>query len=319
MLSHLQPTLDILDESIRLYRRQFLGFVVLSAICLVPIIIIVGLSFAAIKFMGDSGTLIVLLAWAVLTMPIILFFVGSLSRAALMVRDEDTIRTREVLAIHPLRIMGMGCYGTVFYIILNIISTLLSMFCFCPISSALGLVFSGAAGIFGGNGGFLGDSIMIITWIISAILFVFLYGLLLAFNGATYSSVIYAIQPFVQHHMSFGSTLKQSRELILYRFGQNLLGFMLSSIIFAAVAISATIAIGALFPLPLIWILGGDSPIAQIGSGIAWLVAFILVLPPLPISMALLYQNNLKKYDGTTLEARIAEAVGHVGTEEAIP
>ncbi|HEU5011944.1 MAG TPA: hypothetical protein VFT66_05315, partial [Roseiflexaceae bacterium] len=58
-------------------------------------------------------------------------------------------------------------------------------------------------------------------------------------------------------------------------------------------------------PLPLSFVLGGESPITAALSAAAWLLGLCVVLPPLPIWMALLYRRNLAARSGADLEAKI--------------
>jgi hypothetical protein len=125
-------------------------------------------------------------------------------------------------------------------------------------------------------------------------------------SGATYSSLVYALQPFVQDTLTFGDSIERSVNLTFYRLGQNLLAFVFASFIFAATSISVTVTLWVLLPLPLFWTLGSESPIAQGSSAMALLLGLIVVLPPMPIWMALLYQRNLDAYQGRDLVERVA-------------
>jgi hypothetical protein len=74
-------------------------------------------------------------------------------------------------------------------------------------------------------------------------------------------------------------------------------------------------AIGTLLPLPLLLLLGEDSTMAQGISTAAWLVGLVVVLPPVPIWMALFYQHNQAAREGADMTARIAAAAQASRTE----
>ncbi|NJL33991.1 MAG: hypothetical protein HC893_09165 [Chloroflexaceae bacterium] len=62
-----------------------------------------------------------------------------------------------------------------------------------------------------------------------------------------------------------------------------------------------------MLPFPLLLALGEESLAAQGISVFAWIVGLIVVIPPLPIWMALLYQRNVAAWEGHDLAKRIAE------------
>jgi hypothetical protein len=88
----------------------------------------------------------------------------------------------------------------------------------------------------------------------------------------------------------------------------------LTSAIFGALAVAVTIAVGVLLPLPLFIALGEASLVAQGVSASAWLLGLIVVLPPMPIWMVLLYQRNVVARYGPDL----AERIGAVAQQPAI-
>jgi hypothetical protein len=308
MGSRLQSILDIVDEGLRVYRRGFSGFVVITALWLVPIAIGIGGSIAAAQYWGDTATFLITLVWMVLALPLALLLSGGISRATLVVQAEQAIELRKMLAVPPVRLMGMGCYSLVFYLVANVVTSAFSMFCLCPLYMGVAFLL-GSVGVGLGESQ-IGEGVMLLLGMVLGILLMLIYGLALAMSGATFSSLIYAVQPFVHQDLRFRAAVEHSVNLVFYRFGFNLLAFLLCSIIFAAMAIAVSVAIGVLLPLPLLWALGRDSAIAQGSSAIAWLLGFLVVIPPMPIWMALLYQRNFALREGNVLEARIAEQLG---------
>jgi hypothetical protein len=294
----IQPILDILDDGLRLYRQGFVMFVLLTALAIVPLAM--GIMWATATNNGWIALLVALLAF-----PLVVYILAAISRAVLMLQQEYSATLGAALRISPLRLAGMGCYGLLFFIFVTIITSSIFYACFC--SALLSGVFS-----FGGLGALAGENSSIATaaafllgmLIILTLALFYVAGLLL--SGATYGSVVYALQPFVQHNGSSGQLLRLSYELLAYRFSSNLLAFFITSSIFSAISLAASVAIGVLVPLPLFLALGDNSPVAQGVSMFAWFFGFIVVLPPMPIWMTLLYQRNYASRAGSDLQARIA-------------
>jgi hypothetical protein len=203
----------------------------------------------------------------------------------------------------------MGCYGGVFLFIANMAVSILSMACFCPLYAAMAAALGGMASVTSG-GGSANTALIGLLGVIMVLAFVLLYGFSLVLSGATYSSLLFSLQPFVQGNLRFGEALRRSIDMTFYRFGANLLAYICASLIFGALAFGSTLAIGALVPLPLLFLLGSESPIAQGLSAAALLAGLTLALPPLPIWMALLYMRRSAERDGDDLAARVAAFAG---------
>jgi hypothetical protein len=302
MTEALQPILALLDEGLRLYRRNFAGFVLLTASWFVPVAIVTGTAVAAESWVDErySGLAIVLLfgGGVLVFFPLLIYLIGGLSRAAAAAADGRPVRFREAMAIHPLRATGMGCFTIVYGFVAQIVSSLISMACICPlyVVGFMGLAFVSAAtneesvgalailaiGIF--LGGFYA-SLMII--------------------GATGSGLFYCLQPWVQESRSFGESVQRSLELITFRFGRNLMVWCLAALLIAAAGLTVMATIGILLPLPLLYVLGEEDPATRAATIGAWLIGLMLVLPPLPIWMALLYKRNSAAHDGVELRAKV--------------
>jgi uncharacterized RDD family membrane protein YckC len=91
-----------------------------------------------------------------------------------------------------------------------------------------------------------------------------------------------------------------------FRFGQNLLIFLCASLVFSAAVLAATLAIGVLVPLPVFFLLGTESTVAQAITAAAWVTGLSAALPLLPIWMALLYRRRRADRDGADLAAQLA-------------
>lgn len=309
MRTTLQPILELLDEGLRLYRREFARLALIAALGGLPGIVIALLLIRRPDLLGTAGSVLAFYGAIFLSLPLSLYLMGAISRAAAAAVDGRPVRLREALAIGPLRLVGMGCYGGVFLMAVNLVISLLSMFCLCPLFFVFGAALFGATSAFDG-GGALGGALAGMLVLIMLGAFVLLYGLSLVLSGATYGSLLFSLQPFVQGNLRFGAALRRSIDLTFYRLGANLLTFLCASLIFGTLAVSVTLAIGALAPLPLLFLIGAESPLAQGLSLAAVLAGLTLALPPLPIWMALLYRRRLAEYEGGERAAQIAAFAG---------
>ena len=306
----LQPILNTIDEGLRLYRRHFVRFTLLTASWLVPLALLLGLTVAAGRFLNGALVVLLTLVWLLLALPLATLLIGALSRLALDADVGRPLRLRSALSIPPLRLVSMSFYALVFYLLSNMVSSTLLLCVFCPLYSVgAGMVGAVAGGFGGSGGGAAGTVLFAVFGALLALLLALFYGLSLVVSGATFAALAYAIQPFAVEGRPFGEAIQRSFDLLGYRFGRNLLAFLLASAVFGATAIAVTIAVGVLLPLPLAYALGADSLVAQGVSAGAWLLGLMLVVPPLPIWMALWFRRNAALRDGTDLDARIALAI----------
>ena len=300
MSDRLQPILALLDEGIALYRRNFGGFTLITALWLVPVAIAAGLVVVAASWLDEGLGVLLIIAGIVLLFPLMIYLIGGLSRGAVAAIEGRPVRFREALAIHPLRAAGMGCFTLVYLFIAQIASNMLSMLCICPLIFG-GAAFAGAVSPLLSGAEDLGAAAAVLL-----VLVLFgVYALLLVASGAVYSSLIYGLQPWVQEPQPFGVALQQSLNIRGYRFWRNLLVWGLTALLVAAVGVTVTATIGVILPLPLTYALGDGSPAVQAISVGAWMLGFVVVLPPLPIWMALLYRRNRAAREGAELDLAI--------------
>jgi len=296
----IQPILAILDEGLSLYRRNFLGFVLITMSWCVPTIIAIGLLLVGISWAESVWPLLLGVLALLAVFPLSIYLVGGLSRAAAAAADGRPVRLREALAIHPLRAAGMGCFTLVYWVLAQVATSFMSILCVCPLYIA-GFAL---AGLLAGGAGAAGVAPAGI--LIFAVLLGGLYGSLML-SGASGSGLFYGLQPWVQEGLPFGASVQRSIELIVFRFPRNLLAWLLSALLLAAAGISVMATVGALLPLPLFYALGDESPLAQALASGAWLLGLMLVLPPLPIWMALLYRRNRAQFEGADLAEKVRE------------
>jgi hypothetical protein len=272
-----------------------------TAACLVPMAIGMGFLFAIATWRDDPIIILIALGIGLLLIfPLTIYLIGGLSRAATAAIEGRPVRFREALAIAPLRAVGMGCFTMVYSFIAQIVANVLSVVCLCPLIF-VGSALFGSVGALFDNTSSLGAAavVIVLLGIVGA------YALLLVAGGAAYSSLIYALQPWVQEVRPFGEALQRSLELVTYRFWRNLLAWGLTALLLAAMGLTITTTIGSLLPLPLAFALGGESLVAQAIGVSAWVLGFVVVLPPLPIWMALLYRRNSAARDGADLNAAV--------------
>lgn len=291
------PLLAQFDEGISMYRRNFVPFLLISLSWFVPVAIVAGLMIVYAARDAGIGILIGILLLLMLAVPLFVYLVGALSRAAIAAAEGRPVRLREAFAIGPARALGMMVFTVVYYVMAQIVTSVMSIICICPLYIASIFVVTGLSSF--------SESVGVAAFAIIGIAFAVIYILLLAIGGATYSSLIYALQPWAQEKRSFGDSIQLSIDMVGYRFGRNLLAWLLSALLITLAGLAVTLAIGVVLPLPLAFVLGGESPITVAVSAAAWLLGLCVALPPLPIWMALLYRRNLAARSGADLEAKI--------------
>ncbi|MGQ9926073.1 MAG: hypothetical protein ACUVS4_04295 [Chloroflexaceae bacterium] len=301
----LEAVLDLLDEGLGLYRRAFPRMLMLTSLATLPGGALLAALVIASDWLATRPGVALLFLVMPLSLPLGLYAMGAVSRAAVMAANGETVALREALALGPLRVLGMGCYGTVFVMVAASVVAVISGACFCIIYvlGAVGFAVFSSASVIGGTAGAAVSAAGIVAIIVGVVL---IYALLLALNGAVYSSAVFALQPFVHKPLPPGQAVRQSLDLTFYRFGQNLLTFICASLVFGAITLAATLAIGALVSLPVLFLLGSESFAAQAITAAVWIAAINVALPLLPIWMALLYQRRLAAWRGDDLRAQIA-------------
>lgn len=298
--NRLHSNLELLDEGIALYRRNFVGFLLLSAVWIVPLAIIIGLLVAFIDRLAGGTIVLIVLSSLLLALPLLVYLIGGLSRGATAAIEGRPINLREALAIRPANALGAGCFTIIYSIIMQVISSAISFICVCPLY-IFGFAASTAMASIGNNSG-VEAAILVIL----GVLFGSVYLVAAIVGGASYSSMFYALQPWVQERLRFGEALERSLDLVIFRFRANLIDWTLSALLVGAAAVSTSLAVGLLAPLPALILLGTESALAQAIASGAWLIGMALVLPPLPIWMTLLYRRNLAVRSGLDLERQIA-------------
>jgi len=305
----LHATLDLLDEGCALYRRSFTGFALVGLAWLTTIAIAIGLLVAPVeneRRLVPGGLIIV--AGLILMHPLLIYLTGSLSRAANAAIEGRPIDLRETLAIHPAVIGRAGCFSIVYGILMQLVLSVL--LCICPmyVLRQIPFEFGPDVAIEVSRG-----AVQEVLQIVSGMLFAGMYLLGFIIGGIGYSSLLYALQPWLIERLRFGEAMERSVDLIRFRLRRNLLAWGLSALLVFAVGILVSLAVGVLISLPALLLLGAESSLAQAIARTAWLLGLALVLPPWFISMTLLYRRNMAARSGADLARRVEawrEAIG---------
>ncbi|WP_031458526.1 hypothetical protein [Chloroflexus sp. MS-G] len=140
------------------------------------------------------------------------------------------------------------------------------------------------------------------------LLFLFLvtYLLYFVFVGAGLLAALYGAQPLLDRTLSLRKAFRVSWSLLFTRFGYNLLVFICAALIFSAIALIVTVAIGVLLPVPFGLLLGTEHPLTRGLSAIAWVIGLAVAMPLVPIWSTLHYQQALIRYTGRDLAHRVA-------------
>ncbi|MBO9324240.1 MAG: hypothetical protein J7463_02010 [Roseiflexus sp.] len=298
--ARLHAILDLLDEGFALYRRSFTGFVLVGLVWLTPIAIATGLLIANAERLGPGWFIVIILVGLVLMLPMLIYLIGGLSRAANAAIEGRAIDLRETLALYPSVVAKAGCFTVTYGILMQVVSSLLSIVCICPIYVFLGISLTALVAAPDSSG-----VVQAILLIVIGLLFMGMYLLGFIIGGIGYSSLLYALQPWLIERLRFGEAMERSFDLIRFRLRTNLLAWGLSALLVFAVGISVSLAVGVLIPLPAFLLLGEESSFAQAIAGVAWLLGLALVLPPWLISMTLLYRRNLAARSGADLARRV--------------
>ncbi|HSH80467.1 MAG TPA: hypothetical protein VLA19_18215 [Herpetosiphonaceae bacterium] len=288
--------LALLDDGLRLYRRHLLSFVTIAALVMVPLAA-VGLLWTTWVQTQLGGAWIALGAFllAIIQYPVLLVAYVGIARAASMALDRRPIRVRDALRIGPVRVIAMGCYTVLFFLITSICLLGLFLAVVCPL--LWGASFGGTMiGALGGSGtiGAAGSFVVVIFGI------AFLAVLLL--SGAAFASQAYAVQAFALEQRPIGASMSRSVDLLTFRFGRNLLVFMGAGAIVSTLLVAY---LGTLFGggMGLLRFLDVElSPVTTtVLQSVATTATQVLLMPPLSIWMAMLHRALAQERDGQDL------------------
>lgn len=298
--SELSMVLALLDDGISLYRRNFVPFLLIAAIWCIPIAIATGLIVVAASWASEAVAMLLIFAALIAAIPLSIYLLSGLSRAAMAAIDQRPIQLRESFAIHPLRACGIACFLFVHGLITSFVAGGFNVICFCMLY-ALSIPLLG--GILAVDSSPATGLLILIAFFMS---FVAAYAAILTASSAATTSMIYGLQPWVQTRLAFGEAFQHSFDLLGFHFRRNLMVWSATGVLTAAVGTIVTTTIGSLVPLLLAFVVQAESELVQAVSASSWMIGLIVVLPPLPIWMALYYRRSLMEREGIDLAARVA-------------
>ncbi len=290
--------LALLDDGLRLYRRHLSGFLLVGSVLLIPMALL-GILFAALvrTQLGEGWGVVGTLILGLIQYPLLLYTCLALSRTAANALAGRPLALGSALRLRPGRALGMGCYGFILAIVSGLSSSILVISVACPLLYAM-LFGAGFLGSIGGTG-MLGAAGSVFGVIFSLI---FLSTLLL--TSASFASMAYAVQAFALEDRPIRSTISRSLDLLFFRLGRNLLVFIGAGAIIGTLLMAylGTILVGGAGLLRLLDV--QLSPIAtQALSSAVATATWVLLLPPLPIWMAMLHRSLANERDGVDIVA----------------
>lgn len=292
--------LTLLDDGLRLYRRNFMRFLLVGAIILVPLSLL-GLLLSALveTQLGEDWTGLGALLLGLIQYPLMLYACLALSRVAAGSLDGRQVGIGQALRLGPRRALGMGCYGVLLAAIFGTFSGMAIVFVACPMLYAM-IFGAGVIGSVGGSGalGALGSVVGVIFSL------VFLSTLLL--TSAMFASLAYGVQAFALEQRPVGQTISRSLDLLLFRLGRNLLIFVGAGAIIGTllVAYAGAILAGGAGLLQVLEIELSPVALQSLQSAVGTF-SWMLLLPPLPIWMAMLHRSLATERDAPDLVAAV--------------
>lgn len=292
--------LDVLDDGLEIYRRNFGSFVLIAALILIPL----WLGGNALLGMRSHSRLVntLLIATTILlAVGLIVYLIGSLSRAASTALTHNRVEIRAALTIQPSRLARSMWYAALRTARALLYYTVGGLSWAILIGIALFLVGSFTTLSIQWWG--LGSSVSSVIGSFLSLLGA--YFLLVLVLGMPLTNMIYALQPWFLEKRPAREIRQRLAELWNTDFDED-------GMYFAAVLAVSTIGIILGLSLGVIaWLL--PPPIAQFEATASdifriagTLVVVVVVVPPLPIWMALLYRHAAALRDGNEFAQEIA-------------
>ncbi|KAB8144378.1 hypothetical protein F8S13_05755 [Chloroflexia bacterium SDU3-3] len=304
MHERLRPTLALLDQGLALYRRHFTSFLLVAAVWFVPTAILVGLGVALITRVEVLPMFGLIILGVLLLLVLLIYLMGVLSRAANLALDDQPIRLREVFRIPPLHLLGMAIFSMIYTILSQIAMSIFSTLLACPlymifllVAAVFGSSFNSSSGL-GATGGMVFGVLMVV--LVAALYMVGIF-----MSGASLGGMIYGLQAWAYGYRSLGMAIQNGINMIAYRFIKNVGIWGCAAIVMLGAGTAITTLLTIVLPIPVAMLLGEDSILTNSLVAATWLMGSLLVLPPMPIWMALLYRSNLTLREGADLQGRV--------------
>lgn len=298
----LPQVLQVLDDGLRLYRRNLSGFLLVSTAVLVVIAVLVLLCTTIVRTQLGTGigwTLLLILLLLLVLYPLTLYTFAALSRAADAALSNRPITLAAALRIGPARGCGMILFNMLFSFIASVFAGIMSVVVSCPMFylSLLGsMLLATVSDVVGASAGVFIGVVSQVSTLWSLISF-----------GGWLASIVYALQAFALEQRTWGSAAGRSVDLLTARFGRSLLMFMGAGAIFGTLSLSFIGTLVATLLLIQDRLNLTIPPFASDAVTIALVVGTLVVLlPPLSIWMAMFHRQVALEHDGDELLRRVA-------------
>ncbi|HEX6293109.1 MAG TPA: hypothetical protein VFZ66_28265 [Herpetosiphonaceae bacterium] len=299
----LPTVLEVLDDGLRLYRRNLSGFMLVATAVLVLIALFALLCSALIRTqLGTSAawTVLLLFLLTVIGYPLLLYAFAALSRAAAAALDGRPISLPVALRISPGRGCAMILFNLVFSVVASIFAGTISIMISCPLFYFS--VLSAAMVSTIGSGAVSGAAIAFAS-VISQVSTLWS---LMAFGGWLVS-IVYALQAFVLEQRSWSAAAGRSVDLLTARFGRSMLMFLSAGAIFGTLSLAY---LGSLIALILIVQERFGLTLPPLASDVLTIVltvaSLVVLLPPLSIWMTMFHRHLAREQDGEEMARRVA-------------
>jgi hypothetical protein len=299
----LPTVLEVLDDGLRLYRRNLSGFLLIATALLVGVALLALVCTTLIRTQLGTGlgwTMLLLVLLALVGYPLVLYTFAALSRATAAALDGQPITLPVALRINPVRGCGMILFNLLFSIATSICAGVIGVMVACPMlyfsivsSFFLGVISSSA-------GASAGIAVLGVVSQISTL------WSLMSF-GAWLASIVYALQAFVLEQRPWGAAAGRSIDLVTARFGRSLLMFLGAGAIFGTLSLSYTGSLIMLIAL-LQDRFGLDLPplVSDVLVIVLIVASFVVLLPPLSIWMTMFHRQIAREQDGEEMAHRVA-------------
>ncbi len=293
--------LTILDRGVQLYRQQFLPLVLIAVIFGAPIVVLAAL-LPLVDTNDTTQLVLVALFDLVVGLTLLAYLLLGVCRTAMAAIGGERIGLRRAVWVSPLRVFKIGLVGAMVAFVLQVATASAGLLFGCVTLALL----IGAGGIMAFSSGASGSSGVLLLLAVLYMLMVALFGLSAVVVGAGYAAALSTVQPLIFKTLKIRQLLVESFELFFYRFGLNLLVWLGAMLALLCVSVPIGILFGAIGPLPAAVWLNLDTKVGQVFSLMVLGLGGVVLLPPLPIWMALLYHHQSESRGGGDLAERVA-------------
>jgi len=295
--------LQVLDDGLRLYRRNLAGFMLVATTHMV-VFALLAISFMAFvrAEIGSTFGWLFLAAFLLLVFsyPLVLYTFATLSRATAMAVEGKPISLLNALRIHP----GRGCVMVIFNVLFSIVTAIVLAIMSYTVNIPIWIFTMLLTGFFASTADSALSAAVGSFFVINMVVN-FLWSTIVA--GAWLASVVYALQAFVLEQTSWSDAFTRAIVLMSGRFWRSLLMFLGAGAIFSTLVI-AYIGSLAVLVSTVYERLDPELPALVIDAIIIVLVvgSLVVLLPPMAIWMALFYQQLAAEREGAEISQQVA-------------